>query len=76
MQKGLYDFLRFLSGIEDRHREYRRKKIIEVSRDEIAQSAQRLFGSREESASVILAGTAIAEKAAKTLGLEVKSLPI
>jgi Zn-dependent M16 (insulinase) family peptidase len=75
-EHGIVDFLRFLCGIEDKHRSQNRRRLLDVSIDEIRQTAQRLGSRKDEEAAVILGSFSIAEKAAAKLGLAVKKLPI
>jgi Zn-dependent M16 (insulinase) family peptidase len=73
-QKGFVDILRFLYGIEDQHRVRVRRNLLDISAEQIAQAAKHV--SSAYSASCILAGTAVAEKAAAKLGVEVKTLSV
>ncbi|MDR2111434.1 MAG: insulinase family protein, partial [Spirochaetaceae bacterium] len=76
--KGYADFLRFLYGIEDKHRAAKLKTLIALPADELAAAAGRLV-SREEtsfSSPVVVAGPGAAEKAAARLGVPVKELPV
>ncbi|GHV13009.1 peptidase M16 [Spirochaetia bacterium] len=89
-EKGAVDFSRFLYGIEDMVRQRRLEKLIRVSGDEIAAVLRRLASqggpspgvsslggtSPGVSSPVIVAGTAVAEKAAKALGVTPKVLPV
>jgi Zn-dependent M16 (insulinase) family peptidase len=89
-EKGALDFSRFLYGIEDTVRQRRLEKLVRVSGDEIAAVLNRLAsqnaspqgGPSPGGASpggpspVIVAGTAVAEKAAKELGVTPKVLPV
>ena len=75
-EKGLADFLRFLSGIEDSHRSERLKGIIALSESEIDAVPKRLAEETGFSHPVIITGNSEAEKAASRLGVEIRSLPI
>ncbi|MDR0496769.1 MAG: insulinase family protein [Treponema sp.] len=85
MEKSWTDFLRFLYGIEDRHRSRRRKDIIAVTDEQIGAVLKRLANEidAENRATpevvhkpVIIAGKTEAEKAAAQLGVEVRYLPV
>ena len=75
-EKGLADFLRFLSGIEDSHRSKRLKGIIALSENEIDAVPKRLATEAGFSHPVIIAGNSEAEKAASRLGVEIRNLPV
>ena len=75
-EKGLADFLRFLSGIEDRHRSERLKGIISLSEGEIEAVPKRLATEAGFASPVIITGKADAEKAASKLGVEIRNLPV
>jgi Zn-dependent M16 (insulinase) family peptidase len=74
-EKGLTDFSRFLYGIEDSHRARKLERIIKVRGEQITAALERL-AAQTLSAPVIVAGTALAEKAAAKLGTDVKVLPV
>jgi Zn-dependent M16 (insulinase) family peptidase len=75
-ERGFADFLRFLSGIDQRHREEKLRALIQVSPQDLAAAAARLSASRAASSPVIIAGTAEAEKAAAQLGAVLRELPV
>jgi Zn-dependent M16 (insulinase) family peptidase len=78
-EKGLADFLRFLSGIEDNHRARRIKDLIAVSGEQIDAVLKRLaneISAAGRACPVIITGQAEAEKAAAQLGAEVCELPV
>ena len=82
-EKGFADFLRFLYGIEDRHRLKRLQDLVAVGQDQIDTVLKRLAGetrSTNETGGdtwpVIIAGTAEAEKAAAKLGVQAFELPV
>jgi Zn-dependent M16 (insulinase) family peptidase len=78
-EKSLSDFLRFLYGIEDRHRARRLASLIAVGQNETEAVLKRLASSAADPSSghpVIIAGKAQAEKAAARLGCEVTELPV
>ncbi|MDR1374871.1 MAG: insulinase family protein [Treponema sp.] len=74
-EKGLAGFLRFLCGIEDRHRAERLKALIAVSAGDFKAAAARLAPTAG-GCPVIVAGTAAAEQAAARLGVPVQKLPV
>jgi Zn-dependent M16 (insulinase) family peptidase len=74
-EKGLADFSRFLYGIEDSHRARKLERLIRVQGDEISAALERL-AAQTLSHPVIVAGTAMAEKAAAKLGAAVTVLPV
>jgi Zn-dependent M16 (insulinase) family peptidase len=74
-EKGLADFFRFLSGIEDSHRSERLKGIIALSEGEIDAVPKRLAEETGFSHPVIITGNSEAEKAASQLGVEIINLP-
>jgi Zn-dependent M16 (insulinase) family peptidase len=74
-EKGLADFFRFLTGIEDSHRSQRLKDLIAVTEDQVEAVLKRLALNTEHTYPVIIAGKAEAEKAASKLGVEVFNLP-
>jgi len=81
MEKGVADFLRFLSGIEDEHRFRRLKGIINVSEEQL-EAAQMCLAEQISSAEenrtnpVIIAGKTEAEKAAAHSRGKVQILPV
>ena len=75
-EKGLLDFFRFLTGIEDCHRSRRLKDLVTVSADQIDAVLKRLAGETGPVYPVIIAGKAEAEKAAAQLGAELRTLPV
>jgi Zn-dependent M16 (insulinase) family peptidase len=74
-EKGSADFSRFLYGIEDLHRKRRLERLVAVERLQVAAAWQRLAG-QSAAVPVIVAGPAIAEKAAAKLGTEPRILPV
>jgi hypothetical protein len=76
MEKGVADFLRFLSGIEDEHRARRLKGIINVGEEQLNAAQMRLAKEEGHTYPVIIAGKPEAEKAAAQLGVEVQTLPV
>jgi len=74
-EKGLADFFRFLSGIEDSHRSERLKGIIALSESEIDAVPKRLAAETDFSHPVIITENSEAEKAASRLGVEIINLP-
>lgn len=73
-EKGLVDFSRFLYGIEDAHRQRRLERLVAVEAGQVSAALKRL-ASQSAAVPVIVAGPAIAEKAAAALGTEPKMLP-
>ena len=82
MEKGLADFLRFLSGIEDAYRSRRLKDIVAVSEEQMDAARSRLANEIRATNGVvhanpvIIAGKIDAEKAAAHLGVKVQTLPV
>jgi Zn-dependent M16 (insulinase) family peptidase len=74
-ENGFVDFLRFLYGVEDSYRKRRLERLVSVSTADIAAEFASL-GSRASTGRVIIAGTKIAEQAAKALGTEVQMLAV
>ena len=79
-EKCLADFLRFLSGIEDKNRSERLTGIVNVNSGQIDAVLKRLAAEIRDAGNninpVIIAGKAEAKKAAKQLGFEVVNLPV
>ena len=77
-EKGFADFLRFLCGVEDWHRSRRLYGIINVSEEQIEAAEERLANENENGCyhPVIIAGKTEAEKAAASLGVEFRTLPV
>ena len=75
-EKGLIDFLRFLTGIEDIHRSRRLKDLVAVSAEQIDAVLKRLAGETGPTYPVIIMGKADAEKTASRLGAELRMLPV
>jgi Zn-dependent M16 (insulinase) family peptidase len=81
-EKSSADFLRFLYGIEDRHRSLRLKSLIAVTEEEISAALKRLSAAgslvpqSRRGFPVIIAGKAEAEKAAARLGTKATELPV
>ncbi|MCL2092605.1 MAG: insulinase family protein [Treponema sp.] len=75
-EKGLADFLRFLYGIEDRHRSQRLKGILAVGQDQMARVLQGLAQDQGSSYPALIMGRRDAEGAASRLGVPVIELPV
>ena len=75
-EKGYADFLRFLYGIEDRHRSSKLESLISLTPQDIAAVLKRLAMPDQKQGAVIIAGRTEAEKAAAALGTEPKELPV
>jgi Zn-dependent M16 (insulinase) family peptidase len=74
-EKGSADFSRFLYGIEDLHRKRRLERLIAVEGPQVSAALKRL-ASQSAGVPVILAGQAVAEKAAAKLGTDPRMLPV
>jgi Zn-dependent M16 (insulinase) family peptidase len=74
-EKGTVDFVRFLCGIEDDCRKRRRERLVSVTAEDINNAYKGLI-SKELSGKVIISGLKNAELAAKSLGVELKMLPV
>jgi Zn-dependent M16 (insulinase) family peptidase len=74
-ERGGSDFIRFLYGVDDEMRLRKLSWLREVQEEEIAEVLRGLASQVGESP-VIIAGPAIAEKAAAELGVDVKTLPV
>jgi hypothetical protein len=76
VEKGIADFLRFLSGIEDEHRSRRLKDIITVNEEKLDEAIKRLANEKSHNYPVIITGKAQAGKVAAHLGVEAQPLPL
>jgi Zn-dependent M16 (insulinase) family peptidase len=74
-EKGITDFFRYLSRIEDGYRRRRLERLIAASAGDIA-AAQQVLASQTAARRVIITGMKGAEQAAKALGTEVQTLPV
>jgi len=74
-EKGITDFLRFISRIENDYRRRRLRRLIAVSAGDI-RAAQKELAAQTAGGRVIITGMKGAEQAAKTLGTEVRVLPV
>ena len=74
-EKGIVDFFRFLYGIEDDYRKRSLERLINISTADIENLFASL-GSRAVSGPVIIGSMKDAEQAAKTLGVDLKILPV
>jgi Zn-dependent M16 (insulinase) family peptidase len=74
-ERAFSDFLRFLYGLPEDLRRRRLKWLTELQGGELAAALERLAG-QEGKGPVIIAGPGTAEKAARELGAEVKTLPV
>jgi Zn-dependent M16 (insulinase) family peptidase len=76
--KGIADFLRYISLIEDDYRRRRVERLISVSAGDIATALDTLASQCEQvpASRVIITGIKDAEQAAKALGTEVQTLPV
>ena len=75
-EKSLADFLRFLYGIEDRHRSKRLQDLVTVNEEQIHAAFKRLAAETDNTCPVIITGKAEAEKAAAKLGVKLRELPV
>ena len=74
-ENGLIDFYRFLYGIEDSYRRRKLERLIAVSTADI-EAAFTALGSRKATGTVVITGAKTAEEAAKSLGAQVRTLPV
>ncbi|MDR0452899.1 MAG: insulinase family protein [Treponema sp.] len=78
--KGDADFLRFLYGIDDSHRQGKLRALIGSAGDELPEAARRLAvaadGKSGGTGLCIIAGPAPAREAAARLGTDVQELPV
>jgi Zn-dependent M16 (insulinase) family peptidase len=74
-ERASADFIRFLYGIPEDLRRRRIKQLIELQAEELTTALEQLAGQAGQSP-VIIAGPETAEKAAKELGVDVKTLPV
>ncbi|MDR2965353.1 MAG: insulinase family protein [Treponema sp.] len=74
-ENGLIDFYRYLYGIEDSYRKRKLENLVSLTTNDIANAFDSL-SARKPTGTVIIAGTKIAEQAAKSLGTDVKILPV
>jgi Zn-dependent M16 (insulinase) family peptidase len=76
--KGITDFLRYISRIEDDYRRRRLERLISVSSGDIAAALDTLTSQCEQTPAnrVIITGMKDAEQAAKAMGTEVQTLPV
>jgi Zn-dependent M16 (insulinase) family peptidase len=70
--------LRFLYGIEDRHRKAKLESIVSITAAELSASAERLAAAEATGPGIptVIAGPAEAEKAAAKLGADIRTLPV
>ncbi|MDR1655148.1 MAG: insulinase family protein [Treponema sp.] len=73
--KAFSDFLRFLYGVSDKYRSRKLEGIISVRSEDLSAAAARL-ASQKPCRPVIIAGNALAEKAAAALGVRAAALPV
>jgi Zn-dependent M16 (insulinase) family peptidase len=74
-EKGYIDFFRFLSGIEDVHRERNLCRLIALTPGDLAGAAENLAAQVGGAQAAIVAGVSAGEKAARVLGVEPQGLP-
>ncbi|MDR3148214.1 MAG: insulinase family protein [Treponema sp.] len=83
-ERGVTDFFRFLYGLNDEQRLRNLRRLIDLGGNEIDEVRQRLAaqtgpagqGAHTGPSTVIIAGKGAAEKAARDLGVELRSLPV
>jgi Zn-dependent M16 (insulinase) family peptidase len=75
-ENGFIDFRRFLFGIDVEHRARRLRELLAVTPDDLSAAAKRLASGLGDAAPVILAGSVLAERAARELGVEPRELPV
>jgi Zn-dependent M16 (insulinase) family peptidase len=74
-EKGIADFFRYLYGIDDGFRGRKLRRLIDLSAAGLAAAKWRL-ASQTGACPVVVAPPAPAEKAAKQLGVNIKTLPV
>jgi len=74
--KGMADFLRFLTGIEDAARRRKLEALVALEPPELSAAARRLAAGWERSCTAVLAGNSQAGEAAAALGAAVRRLPV
>jgi Zn-dependent M16 (insulinase) family peptidase len=74
-EKGITDFLRFISRIENDYRRRRLERLIAVSAGDVS-AAHKELASQTAVGRVIITGMKGAEQAAKALGTEAQMLPV
>jgi Zn-dependent M16 (insulinase) family peptidase len=76
--KGIADFLRYISRIKDDYRRRRLERLISVSADDVAAALDTLASQCEQAPAnrVIITGMKDAEQAAKAMGAEIQILPV
>jgi Zn-dependent M16 (insulinase) family peptidase len=76
--KGITDFLRYISRIENDYRRRRLERLISVSPGDIAAALKALASQCEQAPAnqVVITGMKDAKQAAKALGTEVQTLPV
>jgi hypothetical protein len=74
-EKSFGEFIRLLYGISAGSRKRKLERLIALSSDAV-DAARRQLADQAQAFPVILAGTAAAEKAAKSLGTEITALPV
>jgi len=74
--KGMADFLRFLTGIEDSARRRKLQALVALEPPELSAAAARLASGWDGSCATVLAGNNQAGEAAAALGAPVRSLPV
>ena len=74
-ENGLFDFYRFLYGIDDSYRKRKLEQLTAVSIEDVT-AAFSALSSRSDTGTVIITGGKSAKEAAKALGTEVQILPV
>jgi Zn-dependent M16 (insulinase) family peptidase len=74
--KGMADFMRLLCAIEDGQRRNKLAAIVDLSAEELTAAAVRFAAGLDAASSAVIAGGAAATKAAASLGVEAKALPV
>lgn len=75
-QNGTADFLRFLTGIDDKMRSDKLKFLVDIQADELQTTAQRLLSGQKAIARVAIGGKTQANEAAQFLNTSVTDLPV
>lgn len=76
VDKGFADFMRLLYGIEENARRRKLSAIVDMEGGSVARAARRFSQAEAASRAAVVAGGAIAEKAAAALGCPKKDLPV
>jgi Zn-dependent M16 (insulinase) family peptidase len=75
-EKGMADFMRFLTGIDDGLRRRRLSSLIDLEEADVRGAAGRLEQGLMHAHSAVVAGNGPAAQAAEALGVPVRALPV